>query len=56
MLFRSLVALDDRPRIAALTERAPAGNIPAARELLQRQQREQLMLLSRRLGQLLERE
>ena len=51
-----LVALYDRPRTAMLTESAPASNALAARELLQRQQREQLMLLSRRLGQLLETE
>jgi hypothetical protein len=49
-----LVALYDRPRGAVLTDPIPAGNALAARELLQRQQREQLMLLSRRLGQLLE--
>jgi hypothetical protein len=49
-----LVALYDRPRTAVLTEPVPPGNVQAARELLQRQQREQLMLLSRRLGQLLE--
>jgi hypothetical protein len=51
-----LVALYDRPRTAVLSEPIPAGNALAARELLQRQQREQLMLLSRRLGQLLEAE
>jgi hypothetical protein len=51
-----LVALYDRPRTAGLSEPVPAGNALAARELLQRQQREQLMLLSRRLGQLLEAE
>jgi len=43
-----LVALYDRPSSAALPEPL------AARELLQRRQREQLMLLARRLGQLLE--
>jgi len=49
-----LVAVYDRPRTTVLTEPVPAGNSLAARELLQRRQREQLMLLSRRLGQLLE--
>jgi hypothetical protein len=49
-----LVALYDRPSTAALPEPLPAGNALAARELLQRHQREQLMLLARRLGQLLE--
>jgi hypothetical protein len=49
-----LVALYDRPSTAVLTAPVPANNALAARELLQRQQREQLMLLSRRLGQLLE--
>ena len=49
-----LVALYDRPRSAVLTDPLPAGNALAARELLQRQQREQLMLLARRLGLLLE--
>jgi hypothetical protein len=51
-----LVALYDRPRTAVLPDPVPAGNALAARELLQRQQREQLMLLSRRLGQLLDAE
>jgi hypothetical protein len=51
-----LVALYDRPRGAVLADPIPAGNALAARELLQRQQREQLMLLSRRLGQLLDAE
>ncbi len=49
-----LVALYDRPAAAVLSEAVPAGNALAARELLQRRQREQLMLLSRRLGQLLD--
>jgi hypothetical protein len=49
-----LVALYDRPSSAALPEPLPAGNALAARELLQRRQREQLMLLASRLGQLLE--
>ena len=49
-----LVALYDRPSTAALPEPLPAGNALAARELLQRRQREQLMLLACRLGQLLE--
>ena len=49
-----LVALYDRPSTASLSEPLPAGNALAARELLQRRQREQLMLLSHRLGQLLE--
>ena len=49
-----LVALYDRPSSAALPEPLPAGSALAARELLQRRQREQLMLLARRLGQLLE--
>jgi hypothetical protein len=51
-----LVALYDRPSTAVLTAPVPANNALAARELLHRQQREQLMLLSRRLGQLLEAE
>jgi hypothetical protein len=51
-----LVALYDRPRTAVLSDPIPEGNDLAARELLQRRQREQLMLLSRRLGQLLEAE
>ncbi|MFM7311945.1 MAG: hypothetical protein ACKO0M_02060, partial [Cyanobium sp.] len=49
-----LVALYDRPRTEALSDAVPASNALATRELLQRRQREQLMLLSRRLGQLLE--
>ena len=49
-----LVALYDRPSTAVLPEPLPAGNALAARELLQRRQREQLMLLARRLGLLLE--
>ena len=49
-----LVALYDRHSTASLSEPLPAGNALAARELLQRRQREQLMLLARRLGQLLE--
>ena len=49
-----LVAIYDRPSTAVLTAPVPANNALAARELLHRQQREQLMLLSRRLGQLLE--
>ena len=49
-----LVALYDRPAAAVLNEAVSAGNALAARELLQRRQREQLMLLSRRLGQLLD--
>jgi hypothetical protein len=51
-----LVALYDRPSAAMLPEPLPAGNALAARELLQRRQREQLMLLLRRRGQLLETE
>jgi len=50
-----LVALYDRPSsTAVIPDPVPAGNALAARELLQRRQREQLMLLARRLGQLLE--
>ena len=49
-----LVALYDRYSTAVLPDPVPAGNALAARELLQRRQREQLMLLARRLGQLLE--
>jgi hypothetical protein len=49
-----LVALYDHPSTAALPESLPAGNALAASELLQRRQREQLMLLASRLGQLLE--
>jgi len=49
-----LVALYDRPSRALFTDPIPADNALAARELLQRRQREQLMLLSRHLGQLLE--
>ena len=44
----------DRPSTAVLPDPVPAGNALAAWELLQRRQREQLMLLARRLGQLLE--
>ena len=44
-----LGALYDRPSSAALPEPMPAGNALAARKLLQRRQREQLMLLARRL-------
>jgi hypothetical protein len=49
-----LVALYDHPSTAVLPDPVPAGNALAARELLQRRQREQLMLLARRLGQLFE--
>lgn len=44
-----LGALYDRPSSAALPEPMPVGNALAARKLLQRRQREQLMLLARRL-------
>jgi len=50
-----LIALYDRPTTAAALQPQPAASTPAAAgELLQRHQREQLLLLSRRLGQLLD--